>query len=82
MPHKCAICQMDNTSDRLLCLAQKNDGADYKTLAECVIGFSNLGCLPFNIVKLDEGDCVEETVRQIKTNVHKQCKLNYRKVRL
>ena len=79
---KCVICQKDNPSDSLLCPANKNDGAGYKTLTENLLSFSNLGCLPFDIVRLDEGGGVVESLRQKKARVHKECKLNFSKSRL
>lgn len=76
------ICQTDNTRYRLICPARKDDGAGYKTLAESLYSFSHLENLPFDIGRLDDGNGVEETLRQKKAWVHKQCKLEYSKSRL
>jgi len=79
---KCVICQEDNPSDTLQCSAMKGDGTGYTTLADNLISFSELGSLPFNISRLDEGTGVEATLKTRSASVHKLCRLNYSKSRL
>lgn len=79
---KCIICQKDNADDSLICPNKKSDGAGYKPLVENLIKFKELDCLPFNLDRLDDGDGIENTLKQNNACVHKLCKLEYGKSRL
>ena len=62
---QCVICQ-ENTEETLQCPAesQRTDvGAGYKTLADNIVRFRQLECMPLaiNLERLDEGNGIEET---------------------
>lgn len=59
-------------------------GAGYKTLAELIVGFDKIGCLPtsINISRLDHGDGIEETLQRHKAKWHDSCKLLYNRTKL
>ena len=65
--NKCILCQKD-TSDIPQCPAKKNDGDGYNSLVEHLQKFSHIGCLPFDIERLDEGHGITETL------ISKKCK--------
>ena len=79
--NKCIICQTD-TSDILQCPAKKNDGDGYNSLVEHLQKFSHIGCLPFDIERLDEGHGITETLISESAKIHKMCRLEYSKSRL
>ena len=61
---QCVICQK-STEEALQCPAEskgKDVGAGYKTLADNIIRFGQLGCMPIalNIERLDEGSGIEQ----------------------
>ena len=78
---KCLICQKD-TNAILQCPAKKNDGDGHKSLVEYLLKFSHIGCLPFDIDRLDEGPGIEQTLISNNAQIHKMCRLEYSKSRL
>ena len=71
---KCVLCQT-NTSESLSCPADsKRDtkGAGYKTVAENLLGFEKLGCLPreISLSQLHEGEGTEASFHQHKAKWH------------
>lgn len=76
---KCALCQED-TSEVLHCPAESKrgtQGAGYKTIADLLVGFSRIGCLPrtINLSRFDDGEGIEATLQQHKAKWHDLCRL-------
>lgn len=83
---KCILCQED-TSEVLRCPAESKlptKGAGYKTIAELLVGFDRIGCLPASInpSRLDEGNGIEETLQRHKAKWHDSCRLLYNRTKL
>jgi len=76
---KCVICQK-HTKDDLQCPAnsKRNDGdAGYASFSNNVLEFKSIDAIPLtglNIALLDEGQGIEETLRQRKAVWHKKCR--------
>ena len=73
----CAICQASN-KEGLLCPADSkrpDKGVGYKTLADSINHFADLGCMPVELClsRLDEGDGIEATFSKQKAHWHKGC---------
>ena len=75
----CVICQQEK-GESLICPSKskrKDIGSGYKSLAEVLIKFNELGQLPFPLERLDEG-CGAETAMVLNSaQYHKSCKLKY-----
>ena len=74
----CVLCQ-ERKEESLQCPAnsKKTDlGAGYKTLAENLLLFNELGMVPFaiNLEQLNDGSGVENTLLKNKASWHKSCK--------
>ena len=83
---KRVLCQT-NTSESLSCPADsKRDtkGAGYKTMAENLLGFEKLGCLPgeISLSQLHEGEGIKASFRQHKAKWHESCRLKFNKTKL
>ncbi|KAG0715880.1 hypothetical protein GWK47_010917 [Chionoecetes opilio] len=83
---KCVLCQED-TSEMLHCPAESTratQGAGYKTIAELLVGFDRIGCLPtsINLSRLDDGNGIEETLQRHKAKWHDSCRLLYNRTKL
>ncbi|KAG0714703.1 hypothetical protein GWK47_001512 [Chionoecetes opilio] len=83
---KCVLCQED-TSEVLHCPAESTratQGAGYKTIAELLVGFDRIGCLPtsINLSRLDDGNGIEETLQRHKAKWHDSCRLLYNRTKL
>ena len=83
---KCVLCQ-EETSEKLLCHAsskQSRLGAGYVNLAEDLILFNDNACLPksLDISRLNDGNGIEETLRNHCAKFHTTCRLLYSKSRL
>ena len=84
---KCVVCQQI-TGEVLKCPAVSKrsidgSGAGYKTLADNLLAFKKIDCLPssmFSLVK--EGQDIEETLRSHKAKWHDSCRLQYNKTKL
>ena len=83
---KCVLCQQI-TGEVLKCPAVSKhsidgSGAGYKTLADNLLAFKKIDCLPssmFSLVK--EGQDIEETLRSHKAKWHDSCRLRVRQTR-
>lgn len=82
---KCLVCQDDIENEALQCSAKgknPNTGAGYSSLADNLKSFADLGILPFNIVRLDEGKGIVETFKEKSAKWHKSCALRFNKLKL
>ena len=82
----CILCQ-ESKSEALQCPAdsKRSDvGAGYKTLAENIQEFNELGCMPIQISlsRLNEGDGMENTFLRCKARWHKSCHLLFNSTKL
>ena len=61
-----------------------NFGSGYKSLAEYLIQFQSLGCVPMDIDinRLDDGDGIEATLIRHQAYWHKACRLNFNQTKL
>ena len=59
-------------------------GAGYTTIADLLLDFSKIGCLPrsLNLSRLDDGEGIEATLKQNKAKWHDSCRLRYNKTQL
>ena len=67
---KCVICQEDK-SEPLQCPAyskRANPGIGYKTLAENLEGFKEVGCIGIDTARLDDGIGIEKTLLEHKAS--------------
>jgi len=82
---KCVLCQ-ELTGEVLIspaCSKRSTDGAGYKSLADKLLAFKNLNCLPSSMVsRLIEGENLEETLKTNKAKWHESCRLQYNKTKL
>jgi len=83
---KCVICQ-DDKPEVLHCPAESTNvkqGAGYKTIAELLVGFDRIGCLPasINLSRLDDGDGIDATLERHKAKWHDSCRLLYNRTKL
>ncbi|XP_062605131.1 uncharacterized protein LOC134266937 [Saccostrea cucullata] len=83
--NKCVLCQED-TAETLSCPADstRSTGSGYKTLADNLHSFSQIGCLPksLDMSRLDEGDGIQSTFQNHKAKWHDSCRLKYNKTAL
>lgn len=82
----CVVCQ-ESKVETLQCPAdsKRSDvGAGYKTLAENILQFNELGCMPIqmSLARLDEGDGIETTFVRCKARWHKSCYLLFNSTKL
>ena len=82
----CVLCQLD-TNAALECPARSTRptfGSGYKSLAEHLIQFQSLGCVPMDIDinRLDDGDGIEATLMRHQACWHKACRLNFNQTKL
>lgn len=81
---KCMLCQKI-TDEVLHCPAsskRSTDGAGYKTLAENLLAFKKIDCLPSSIVsRLKVYENLEETLINNKAKWHDRCRLQYNKTK-
>jgi hypothetical protein len=80
---KCILCQHDN-KETLICPAKStrtDTGAGYKTLAENLIRFHELQCMPLDIdiSSLDNGSGIAATLNEQEAKWHKSCYLKVNK---
>ena len=80
---KCIFCQED-TGKKLVCPADYADrfrGAGYKTIAETLQAFYDLGCLPddVNLTRMNDGDGLEQTFVSRRAKFHTTCSLKFNK---
>ena len=82
---KCVLCQ-EITGEVLKCPADSKrsmDGAGYKSLADNLLAFKKIDCLPSSILsRMKEGQDIEETLRSHKARWHDSCRLQYNKTKL
>ena len=83
----CILCQENGTG--LQCpYAVKNSnvttGSGYKSLAEQLVSFNELGKMPINvdIKQLDDGDGIEATLTRHHAGWHKSCHLKFNQTKL
>ena len=84
--NKCVLCQED-TDEMLTCLynsARGTDRAGYRTIAEHLVAFDKISCLPrtLKLSQLDEGQGIEAAFRVHKAKWHDSCRLQYNKTKL
>ena len=48
--NKCVLCQ-EGTAEKLVCPANSTKGAGYKTVAENLLAFDKIGCLPRTLLE-------------------------------
>ena len=81
---KCVICQTPK-GEVLKCPGssiRSEDGAGYKTLAENLLGFKKIGCLPLSMVRWVNDENVEQNLRSHNAKWHDSCRLLYNKTKL
>ena len=71
---KCIICQLD-TKEPLTCPTD----AGYKTIAENIIQFNELHCMPgqIDITQMDHGNGIESAFKEQNAKWHKTCYLKF-----
>ena len=83
--NQCVLCQGD-TSEPLSCPAdsKRNTGSGYQTLADSLLRFSQIGCLPksLDMSRLDDGEGLQSTFQSHKAKWHDSCRLKYYKTAL
>lgn len=82
---QCVLCQQV-TSEVLKCPADSKrsmDGAGYKTLADNLLAFRKIDCLPSRMFSwLEEDENIDETLKIHKAKWHDSCRLQYNKTKL
>ena len=83
---QCVLCQKD-TSEKLCCPAESqrsNVGSGYHILADNLLSFSKIGCLPNTIYlsKLGDGEGIQATFEHHTARWHDSCRLEYNKTKL
>ena len=83
---QCVLCQQD-TEETLICPGfsrKQATGAGYKTLADSLLAFDRIVCLPktINLSSLDEGEGIEFSFRCHNARWHDTCRLQYNKTKL
>ena len=82
---KCVVCQQI-TSEVLKCPASSKrsiDGAGYKNLANNLLAFKKIDCLPSNMFSwLKDDQDIEEILRSHKAKWHDSCRLQFNKTKL
>ena len=80
----CLICQ-EQKEEPLTCPSQskrKDIGSGYRSLAETLIRFNELGQLPIHLKRLDEGNGIEMTMVANDAKYHQSCRLQYNNTKL
>ena len=80
----CLICQ-EQKEESLTCPSQskrKDVGSGYSSLAENLIRFHELGQLPINLERLDEGNGIEMAMVANSAKYHQSCRLQYNNTKL
>ena len=82
----CVLCQMD-TTEPFHCPAdskRSTGGSGYQTLANNLLRFSEIDCLPksLDISRLDDGEGIESTLQHHRAKWHDSCRLQYNKTQL
>ena len=82
----CVLCQKD-TTEPLHCPAdskRNTGGSGYQTLADNLLRFSEIDCLPksLDMSRLDDGEGIESTLQHHKAKWHDSCRLKYNKTQL
>ena len=59
-------------------------GAGYMTIANLLVGFNKIGCLPktINLARLDDGEGIEATMQKHKAQWHDSSRLAYNKTKV
>jgi len=83
----CILCQENGTGLQCPYAVKTNQtsvGSGYKTLAEQLTNFSELGDMPINvdIKQLDDGDGIEATLMRHRAGWHKTCRLKFNQTKL
>jgi len=81
---QCIICQ-EHTGEALTCPSKskrKDVGSGYRSLAEQLVEFNELGELPLQLERLDEGDGIEAAMVANNAQYHQSCKLKYNNTKL
>ena len=73
----CVLCQ-EVTTEALICpdnVIKQVQGSGYKTLAQNILAFHELGKIPLNIniSRLDDGSGIQGTLKSHKASYHKSC---------
>ena len=79
----CVFCQK-STGEKLQCPAKstkKDAGIGYKTVADNIIKFDDINCLPSSI-ELDEGSGIKDTFLKHSARWHKVCKEQFNSTKL
>ena len=76
-----------DTNETLHCPAdskRSTGGSGYQTLADNLLRFSEIGCLPKSVAisRLDDGDGIESTFQHHRAKWHDSCRLQYNKTQL
>ena len=84
--NKCVLGQEDST-EALQCPAKSRratQGAGYSAVAVLLESSSAIGCLPktLKLLRLDDGDGIEATLKLLKAKWHDSCRLKYNKTQL
>lgn len=81
--NKCVLCQ-EETTEKLKCPANYVGGPGYKTMAENLVAFDKISCLPrsLQLSRLDEGQGIEVTFQLRKAKWHDSCRAKYNKTKL
>jgi hypothetical protein len=84
--NQCVLCQTD-TSETLCCPAaskRPTGGSGYKTLANHLLSFSEIGCLPksIDLSRLDDGEGMQATFEHHGAKWHNSCRLKFNQTEL
>jgi hypothetical protein len=83
--NKCVLCQED-TTETLSCQADsmRITGSGYKTLADNLLSFNQIGCLPkcIYLSRRSNGEGIQSTFQNHKAKWHDSCRLKYNKTAL
>lgn len=84
--NKCIVCQSD-TDEQLQCpksTKRANIGAGYVTIADNLLKFKDLNCLPtsINLDSLDDGSGLQSTLMKNNARWHKSCYLKFNSTEL
>ena len=80
----CLICQ-EQKEEKLTCPSKskgKDLGTGYSSLAENFIRFNELGQLPIQLERLDEGNGIEMAMIANNAKYHQSCKFQYNNTNL
>ncbi len=78
---RCIFCQETNPTETLKCPLRSNhvetQETGYRSVSQNLIKFAELGALPFDISRLNEGQGIEETLGVNEAQWHRSCQLKY-----